>query len=118
MQLIKGDGEIPDVLTSLVLATIGGGQAQAMELNRETVPDMMESINVIAVATFVEPKLCMGSERQGDAIPASWIDFNDRAWVMGWALGAEYVPVQRFHREQGAGVESVPKGKAIRNKSK
>lgn len=105
--LIGGDGEIPDVLTGLVMAGIKG-ERQEFDLTPESVPQIMKSLDIIAIATFVAPKLWHGDEVSDDGrMPVGWLKFEDKGFVFAWALGAEYQPAASFRPEQNGHVGSV-----------
>ena len=110
ISLIDGEGDVPDVLTSIVLSQVNGKQKQDMAIDRETLPQLMKSLNVVAMAAFVHPKLTEQALRG--------MNFEDKAFVFSWALGVEYVPAERFRQEQDANVEPVPAVQKVRPNAK
>lgn len=109
IQLISGDGDVPDVLTNLVLSMLNGsGRKQQLEITRETLPQLMGSLNTVAMAAFVRPKLWLREEAEGEFVPASWISFADKAWVFAWALGGEYQAADRFRAQPNGDARAVP----------
>jgi len=112
--MANGDGDVPDVLSNLILGmlqTTEGrqGKAQRVEITAENLPDVMRSLNVIALATFAEPRLTPASEPEGDAVPVHWLSFADKAWVFSWALGGEQaVAAQRFPDAADGRAGAVP----------
>src|ERR1041385_1524404 len=60
VDILAGDGDIPDVLTEIIMETINGGEKKELILNKETLPQLLRSLNVITKACFVEPKIWDG----------------------------------------------------------
>lgn len=122
VDLIAGDGEIPDLLSNLVMSmTAGAGGARELSMNKlskDELKQLLKSLNVIAIACFVEPRLCEGNERQGDAIPVGWLGFEDKAHIMAWALGGRYEAVKSFPEKQNGNLPTVSPGKRIRRPAK
>ncbi len=109
VDLVSGKGDVPDVLADVVLGQMQSAGRKEFEINRETLPQIMQSLNVIARAVFVFPKL--GDE--AGCIPLSAIPFNDKAWVFAWALGAQYEPARSFPVEQNGNLAAVPAGEPV-----
>lgn len=102
VDLLMGNGDIPDVLTNMIVDSINGGGRKEFEINKETLPQLIESINVIAKAVFVEPKLwneIYADEAQG-IIPIGWVSFADKTHVFAWAMGAQFQPAETFPAQQ------------------
>lgn len=120
VDLIAGDGEIPDLLSNLVISmTSGAGKTTELsmdKLDRQQLKELLKSLNVIAIACFVEPKLCEGDTPLGDAIPVAWVKFEDKAHVMAWALGGRYEAAKSFPAQQNGHVAAIPPSKRIRSK--
>lgn len=108
VELISGEGDIPDVLTTLILSMISGNERQELKITQESLPQIFRSLNVIAKACFVEPKLWDQDHAEGEYIPLSWLTFNDKGFVFAWALGAQYEPAATFPAQQNGNVEPVP----------
>lgn len=117
VRLISSDGNVPDLLTSIVLAQINGRTAE-VDVDETTIPQLMQMLNTIAVATFVEPALCEEDEPVDGKLPVAWVSFEDKGFVMSWALGVEAQALQRFRQEPGGNVESVQQVQKVRAKSK
>ena len=119
VEMISGTGEVPDLLSNLILDMMQSnmGSRQEVSLTRETMPQIMQSMNVIAKACFIEPRLIDGDAVEGDAIPLAWVSFNDKAFVMAWALGGQYEPAQRFPGQSNGRVELVPPESGVRQES-
>lgn len=116
--LISGEGDVPDVLTGLVMASLKGKREET-ELTAETLPQMLKSLDVIAVATFVEPKLWMGDEVSADdRMPVKWLSFEDKGFIFAWALGAEFKPAESFRPEQNGHVAIVQSNNRVRANTK
>lgn len=98
---------LPDVLSGIVAAGMKG-QSTEFDLNKETVPDLMRALNVVAIECFVEPKLHAGDEMDAGRVPVKWIQFQDKVWVFNWALGEEYPRAESFRGEQSADVRALP----------
>ncbi len=119
--LIGGDGEAPDVLSNLVLSSLNGkaqAEKKGLEINRETLPQMLSTMRLIAKATFVQPKLWEKEESDQEHMPVKWLDFNDLSFVFAWALGAEYQPASSFPEKPGGGVEAVQPLPGLQGKAK
>jgi len=108
--MISGDGEVPDLLSNLILDMTQNnmGQRQELTIDKETLPQIMKSMDVIAIACFVTPKLWTKDAAEGEYIPVAWVPFNDKATVMAWALGGQYQPAKTFPPEPNGHLATVP----------
>jgi len=100
IDLIANGEDAPDLLTSVVLAQINR-KARTLELTPETLPQVMQMMNLIVAASFVAPKV-------PDELPLARLSFNDKSFVFAWALGAQYEAAANFRHQQAGGVEFVP----------
>lgn len=117
VSLISGEGDIPDVLTGLILAGLGG-QRKEFELTRESVPEIMKSLNVITIAALVQPKAWDRDEPDEAHVPVAWIAFEDKAALFAWALGADYEQVRSFRDQKEPGVAVVSGSNGVPPKAK
>jgi len=110
--LIGKNGSVPDLLSQYVTQEISGKKRKKsggeIEITGENFPQLMEMMDMICIAAFIEPKLAAIEEPDGRHIPAAWIDFNDKSFVFSWALGTEYVPAERFRGQPGGDVGTLP----------
>jgi hypothetical protein len=101
------NGDIPQPLSRLIAASMtAGGDSPLM--TPENVGDWIAAVNVIVVASFVEPRVVL--EEDGENVPVDNIPLNDRMWIASWALGAEYTAGEKNQQESPADVGTVPDG--------
>jgi hypothetical protein len=120
VDIITGGGDVPDILTNMIMESINGEKDDAQELaiTAENLPSVLKMLNVIAAACFVEPQVVNGTgEPPAGTILAKWIPFNDRAHVFGWALGAQFQPAATFPQEQAGDVGIVPAGRDLQGEA-
>lgn len=111
VSLIMGEyGEIPDLLTGMLMAGAQGAKVEVSLNDKDKLPQIAQMLNAVAIATFIEPRVCSGKEPQDDALPVSWLPFDDRVFVMNWAMGTELPAMQKFREEQSGGVGTVSEG--------
>jgi hypothetical protein len=122
VDMIAGEGEIPDLLSNLVMNLTVNGKAKEITLDtmtNEQLKELMKSLNVIAIACFVEPRLWEGDEQRADgAIPVKWVAFNDKAAVMAWALGGKYQASATFPAKANGHLDAVSAVPTVRKRSK
>lgn len=118
--MISDDGDVPDLLSNLIVSLLtGSGGKTTFDLATMTpdqLKEMVKSANVIAKACFVEPQLWDNAQRDETHIPLAWVSLNDKAFIMGWALGGQYQPAKTFPAQPNGHVESIPAGKQLRRK--
>lgn len=117
--MITGDGDVPDLLSNLILDMTQNnmGARQEVVIDKETLPQIMKSMDVIACACFVEPKVWQKDVAEGEYIPVQWIPFNDKATVMAWALGGQYQAAKTFPPEPNGHLGAVPPGEPVSGKA-
>lgn len=120
VELINGDGDVPDLLSSLILDLTQNnmGKRQEVTVTKDNLPQIMASMNVICKACFVVPQLWDNNTADETHIPIKWVAFNDKAFVMAWALGGQYEAARAFPQESNGHLETVPGGDAVPTKAK
>lgn len=119
VSMISGEGDVPDVLSNMILSMVNGsGGSKEIDINPETLPQIMSSLNVIAKACFVEPLLWDNPQRDETHIPVSWVTFGDKGFVMAWALGGQYEPVKTFPPAANGNMATVPTSNKLSRKAK
>lgn len=117
--LVTGKGDIPDVLTGLIMQSVeGGGGQREFAITRESLPEIMSAMNAVCKATFFEPQVWDNDEPGEGCMPLAWLTFDDKAFVFAWALGGEYEGAKSFRDEPGAGVDTVPASNGTAPESK
>ncbi len=118
--MAAGDGDVPDILSSMVVRMLNekpgaAGPAQELKITAENLPQVMQSINTIAVAAFVDPPLTLAAEPHDGRIPVSRIKFEDKVFVFGWAIGGEQTAgAQRFPAKARGRAGAVPAKQGVR----
>lgn len=113
-----GEGDIPDVLTGLIMQTIERqGQRTEFTPTRENLPQIMQAVNVLCKATFVQPKV-WDADSDETHLSVQDIPFADKMFVFGWALGGEYKPAKSFRPEPNGSVDAVPSDNGLPSKAK
>lgn len=116
VELFTGD-DIPDVLSNIVLDTIGvnGKKNKKQEdfvITKDNLPQLMKVLDIICVACFVEPRVttdeAIANMNPDEWVYVGWLDFVDKTAVMDWALGAQFAKVESFREEATGDVETVP----------
>lgn len=115
--MAAGDGDVPDILTNMVaemLNSNGKAKQQSAQITAENLPQVMQSVDVVAIAAFVEPKLTRATEPHDGCVPVTWLSFADKVFVFGWALGGEQAAgAQRFPAQPAGGAGAVPKKQGV-----
>ena len=118
--LASEDGNIPDFLTNIVVSALNETKTETVaDLNDpETIRGIFAMMDVVAIASFVEPQVVADKDWDGsdDIVPVSRIKPGDRAWVMNWALGVGFNSLESFPPQQEApndGMDVVPKGENV-----
>jgi len=120
LALIMSNGEIPDVLSAQLLAGMQGGAApKQIELTAENVSGLLEVVNTVTRASFVLPRIVDKPEAEmtEDEIGIEHVAFNDRVFVLKWAMGGSIAAAQRFP-DSPARVGTVPAGGSLRKGAK
>lgn len=121
--LVSGEGDVPDILTNLMLSSINASQPSEMAIDADNLPQVFESMDHICKVCFVQPKLGDKDTEDAEYMPVSWLSFTDRTFVFEWALGAQYEAASSFRPESDADVDvvqqvpDVPAGTKRRNRS-
>lgn len=120
LALIMSSGEIPDVLSNQLLAGLqGAAPKEQVELTAENVGGLLEVVNTVTRAAFVLPRIVnKPAETMGeDEIGIEHVAFNDRVFVLKWAMGGSITAAQRFP-DAPARVGIVPAGGSVRKSAK
>lgn len=120
LALIMESGEIPDVLSGQLLAGLQGSAApKQIEITAESVRDLMEVVNAVTRAAFVLPRIVDKPEAEmtDDEIGIEHVAFNDRVFVLKWAMGGSIMAAQRFP-DAPARVGAVPASERLREGTK
>lgn len=96
-ELISGD-DAPDILTDLALRQIDGGGKVDLVITKETLPQLLKTLNLIASAAWVEP----------EGVDPTQLSINDRMFIFNWVLGAEYEAAEAFRGESNSDADVVP----------
>jgi len=115
VNIVASDGNVPDLLTAQVVDMIEGKQPNgknplAQGDAQENVRQVMQLVNIVCTAAFVDPPVHNDGSDEKDAqgrIPVQWLDFNDRTFVFEWALGGNFDKLQSFRPESD---DAVPDG--------
>jgi hypothetical protein len=118
IDLIASDGNVPDLLSDLVMRGVNGGEQVELGITKENLPDIGKTLDIVAKACFVQPKLWDNAEADGEHIPVKWLTFQDKSFVFAWALGGEYQSAKSFRDEPDAGMDAVPSSNGAAHKSK
>lgn len=117
--IAEGEGDTPDLLSNMVMQMISNpGSRSEVAITPETLPQIMSSLNVIAIAAFVEPRLWDKDEADDEHIPVGWVSFADKAFVMAWALGGQYEPAKTFPEKSNGHMATIQAGSPISGASK
>lgn len=113
------DGDAPDILSSVALSQLNGGQAEPnIEITKENIPDLLKTLDLICRACFVQPKIWNGKDKiKNDEMPISQIPFSDRMFVFQWALGAEYQPTKNFPEQPGEIMDNLQPVNGVSNQA-
>lgn len=104
------EGDAPDLLSNIALGHLNGGGVEAgVQITKDNLPDLLQTLNLICRASFVEPKI--GNDK--GQLPLERIPFNDRMFVFQWALGAEYQPTKNFPEQTGENLEAVQSSNGV-----
>lgn len=108
VDVIMGDGTIPDALAGFMMST-AVGEIDENQISAKELPGMMELANKLCVATFVEPRVVTGDpDYDSGEIAIGDIDMVDRMFVVSWAqgrgTGGEAEKLAQFLAEQDAGI--------------
>lgn len=116
LALVDSDGDVADPLTNILLSSLngkGGSGETKLEYTRENLPTFIAMLDRICMATFVSPKLTLG-EGDDEHVSVRHVSFNDKVFIMQWAMGGgDFRKVERFRPQSGGNVETVPKGKVV-----
>ena len=120
LALIMSSGDIPDVLSNQLLAGLqGGAPKEQIELTAESVSGLLEVVNTVTRAAFVLPRIVnKPAEEMGeDEIGIEHVAFNDRVFVLKWAMGGSVAAAQRFP-DATTRLGAVPAGGSVRKGTK
>lgn len=119
-------GEIPDILTPLVVKMLMDGadrvgldeflSEKGTENALSQFAEMISLVNLICIAAFVEPKIVTSPQAE-DEISIDDLDMADRGLVFNLALQPVEV-LRRFRLESRPDVETVPDGEQVGPKTK
>lgn len=121
LALIMSSGEIPDVLSGQLLAGLQGGAApkEPAEITADSLSDLLEVVNTVTKAAFVLPRIVdkPADQMDEDEIGIEHVAFNDRVFVLKWAMGDSIAAASRFP-DGAARVGTVPAGGNVRKSAK
>lgn len=117
--VFASNGDAPDFLTQLVLNQLNGKKTDKVEvrITRETLPELVEVVNSVAIASLVRPRLRRDDEVDPTRISVRRLSFADRLFVFNKVIGSgEYAAAKSFRDgEPDAGAEPVPDGGELRD---
>jgi len=117
LSLVDSKGEVTDPLTNLLVASLngnGGSNASKLEYTPENLPTFSAMLDRICVATLVSPKLTLDTHGDDEHLPARYVSFNDKVFIMQWAMGGgAFQSAERFRPQPSDDVEIVPEGEGI-----
>lgn len=110
LALIAEDGDIPDVLSGIALGGLATPQRPAQPFKAGDVRALFGLINPITRAAFVEPRIVDKAEDDlaDDEILLEHVQFNDKTFVLNWALGTDGQAAHRFPGKQTSRMEPLP----------
>lgn len=111
------DQDMPDLITNQLMSNLTGAPAAKVEVKREDMPKMLNILNKMCKACFVEPRIVDNAAAE-DEIELRHIDFNDKVAVLEFAFGQEGLKAQSFRSQPNAGVPTVSNGANLRAASK
>lgn len=108
--LIAEDGSIPDVLSGIALGGLALPKRPEQQFKADDVRALFGLINPITRAAFVEPRIVDKDEAElaDDEILLEHVQFNDKTFVLTWALGADGKTASRFPGKQASRMEPLP----------
>lgn len=113
IDLIMGDGTIPDALTPIIMAGLKGEQVTDQidwaKLTPEQIAGLFGLLNKVAAGAFVEPRIVDKPESEmGDGeIGIEHVEFNDKNFVFSWAMGADGGKAARFPSQPAGSVGPI-----------
>lgn len=124
LSLITGGGDVPDVLTRIVMQGVKGKTFDSKDLTAGDLPGLADTLNTVARACFVSPRAVPDAEAlaleqsdpDGDWVAVSDIDYMDKLFVFNWAMGGQGEAARRFpggQRRAGKGVADVQPGEDL-----
>lgn len=118
-------GLIPNALLPIVLEALREKKSPDMSAlnmdDMEKVISMIELMDNVAVACFVDPSLSEVPEdpkdREEDVLYVDEIDAQDKAFVMQWAVGGTS-DLKKFREQLAGSMGTVQSGKALASPTK
>ena len=117
---LAAQGDVPDLLTNLVVASINN-QAMSLDIDSpEKLRELVLTLNIVAKAAFIEPRLADIAQVDVEAgiVPVSFIPFGDKIALLGKLMGAQYEAAESFPAQTNGSVQPVSSGHPVQRKTK
>jgi|GEM_PF-2552111 len=111
MDILMGDGQIPNVLLSMIQGDITPTQTQNVQMEGDDFKRFRELLDKLARACFANPPIVdtMEEVQEGKGILSSMIPFNDKSLLIAYCMGgrAQFENATKFLEQQEGSVVAV-----------
>jgi hypothetical protein len=112
-------GQVPNSLLGFVRGALAGKQVDVskMEVSETLLDDMLELMDLVTIDSFVNPvvhRVPEDGERDPDRVYIDEIDFDDKQFLMQWAMGGTS-DIAKFREQTEQQLAAVQAGQGVVN---